>query len=100
MVFFSSPSTKLTAEQESIMRAHWEWAGGYAKFWIIVTVLLFGGVFLAFDNFGADDNVRIQSVVLLATIILVNAMWRAVGALAARIDLMSKTRQDHDKLNN
>ena len=41
-----------------------------------------------------------QSVVLLATIILVNAIWRAVGALAARIDLMSKTRQDHDKLNN
>jgi hypothetical protein len=100
MVFSSSPSRKLTPEQESIVRAHWEWAGGYAKFWIIVTVLLFGGVFLAFDYFGADDSVRIQSVVLLATIILVNAIWRAVGALAARIDLMSKTRQDHDKLNN
>jgi amino acid transporter len=100
MVFSSSPSRKLTPEQESVVRAHWEWAGGYAKFWIIVTVLLFGGVFLAFDYFGADDSVRIQSVVLLATIILVNAIWRAVGALAARIDLMSKTRQDHDKLNN
>ncbi|MGE5771570.1 MAG: hypothetical protein ACM3Z4_05925, partial [Hyphomicrobiales bacterium] len=47
---------KLTPEQESIVRAHWEWAGGYAKFWIIVTVLLFGGVFLAFDYFGADDR--------------------------------------------
>ena len=100
MIFSSSPSKKLTPEQESIIRAHWEWAGGYAKFWIIVTVLLFGGVFLAFDYFGADDSVRIQSVVLLATIILVNAIWRAVGALAARIDLMSKARQDHDKLNN
>ena len=100
MAFSSSPSRKLTPEQESIVRAHWEWASGYAKFWIIVTVLLFGGAFLAFDYFGADDSVRIQSVVLLATIILVNAIWRAVGALAARIDLMSKTRQDHDKLNN
>jgi hypothetical protein len=100
MIFSNSASKKLTPEQESIMRAHWEWAGGYAKFWIIATVLLFGGVFLAFDYFGADDSVRLQSVVLLATIILVNAIWRAVGALAARIDLMSKTRQDHDKLSS
>ena len=100
MIFSSSPSKKLDPEQESIVRAHWEWAGGYAKLWIIVTVLLFGGMFLAFDYFGADNSVRIQSVVLLATIILVNAIWRAVGALAARIDLMSKTRQDRDKLNS
>jgi hypothetical protein len=52
---------------------------------------MLSGVFLAFDYFDADDSVRLQSVVLLATIILVNAIWRAVGALAARIDLMSKT---------
>ena len=100
MIFSNSASKKLTPEQESIVRAHWEWAGGYAKFWIIVTVALFGGIFLAFDYFGAYDSVRIQSVVLLATIILVNAIWRAVGALAARIDLISKTRQDHDKLSS
>jgi hypothetical protein len=98
MIFSNSASKKLTPEQESILRAHWEWAGGYAKFWIIVTVLLFGGMFLAFDYFGADDSVRIHSIVLLATIILVNAIWRAVGALAAHLDLMSKRRQDHDKL--
>ena len=42
-----------------------------------------------------NDNVRTQSLVLLATITLVNAIWRAVGALAARIELM--LRQDHDK---
>ena len=100
MIFPNSPSKKLTPEQESIVRAHWEWAGGYAKFWIIVTILIFGGIFFAFDYFGADDSARIQCVVLLATIILVNAIWRAVGALAARIDLMSKTRQDRDKLNS
>jgi hypothetical protein len=97
MIFSSSPSKKLTPEQESIIRAHWEWAGGYAKFWIIATVLIFGGVFLAFDYFGADNSVRVQTVVLLATIILVNAIWRSVGALAARIDLMLKAGQDHDK---
>jgi hypothetical protein len=91
---------RVTPEQESIVRAHWEWAGGYAKFWIIVAVLLFGGMFLAFDYFGAANGVQIQSAVLLATIILVNAIWRAVGALAAHLDLMSKKRQDHDKLSS
>ena len=100
MIFSSIPSKKLTPEQESIIRAHWEWAGGYAKFWILVTVLLFGGVFLAFDYFGADASLRIQSVVLLATIILVNTIWRAVGALAARIDLMSKAGTIDDKHND
>jgi hypothetical protein len=94
MIFSRSPIKKLTPEQESIIRAHWEWAGGYAMIWIIITILLFGGVFLAFDYFGADESVRIQSTVLLATLILVNAIWRSVGALAARIDLMSKSGQD------
>ena len=78
------------------MRAHWEWASGYALFWIVVTVLIFSGVFVAFDYFGADENLRTQSLVMLATITMVNAIWRAVGALAARIELMSQTRQDHD----
>jgi hypothetical protein len=30
--------------------------------------------------------------VLLATIIAVNAVWRAIGALAARIDLMLREK--------
>ena len=96
MIFSSSPIKKLTPEQQQIVRAHWEWASGYALFWIVVTVLIFSGVFVALDYFGADENLRTQSLVMLATITMVNAIWRAVGALAARIDLMSQTRQDHD----
>jgi hypothetical protein len=38
--------------------------------------------------------------VLLAMIILVNAIWGAVGALAARIDLMSKAGRDQSKHND
>lgn len=81
------------------MRAHWEWAGGYALFWIIATVIIFAGIFLVLDYLGVDDNVRTQSLILLATVTLVNAIWRAVGALAARIELML-TEQDHDKFKN
>ena len=100
MKFSSSQSRKLTPEQESVIRAHWEWAGGYAKFWIIVVVPLFGGVFLAFDYFGADDSVRTQSVVLLATMILVNVIWRSVGALRRTHRSDVETRPDNDKPNS
>jgi hypothetical protein len=40
------------------------------------------------DYLGADENVQTQSFVVLAVI----AIWRAIGALAARIELMSKTK--------
>ena len=65
-------------------------------FWIIVTVLIFGGVSLMLDYLGADESVRTPSLVLLATITLVNAIWRAAGVLTARIELMMMGRQDHN----
>src|SRR5262245_29761134 len=71
-----------------IMRSNWEWAGRYALFWIIVTLFIFGATFAVLDYGNASESVRIQSFVLLATITLLNAIWRAVGALAARTELM------------
>ena len=56
--------------------------------------MVFGGVYAVLDYLGADENVRTQSLVVLAAITVVNAIWRAVGALAARIELMSKTKHD------
>ncbi len=98
-MFSRLSSKKFTPEQQRILRAHWQWAGGYALFWIIATVIIFGGIFLVFDYLGVDDNVRTQSFILLATVTLVNAIWRAVGALAARIEVML-TERDHDKFKN
>ena len=62
--------------------------------WIVVALLVFGGVFAVLVYLGADDNVRTLSLVVLAALTVVNAIWRAVGALAARIELMSKTKHD------
>jgi len=94
MVFPRTSSNKLTPEQLSIVRAHWEWAGGYALFWIVVTLLIFGAVYAVLDYLGADEAARTQALIILATISVMNAIWRAAGALAARIELMSKTKQD------
>jgi hypothetical protein len=55
------------------------------------------GIFLALDYFGADDSVRIETLVLLGTITLVKAIWRAAGALGARIELIM-TRQATNNL--
>ena len=95
MIFSRQPLRNLSPEEQRIIRAHWEWAGRYAIIWIIVTVLVFGGMFLMFDFLGADDSVRTPSLVLLATIAIINAIWRAAGALAARIELMLMTKRDH-----
>jgi hypothetical protein len=94
MVLSRTSSEKLNPEQLRIVRAHWEWAGGYALFWIVVTLIIFGAVYGVLDYLGADEDVRTQALIVLATITLVNAIWRATGALAARIELMSKTKHD------
>jgi hypothetical protein len=96
VISLRQPSKKLSPEEQRVIRAHWEWAGRYAMVWIIVTVLIFGGIFLMFDFLGADDNVRTPCLVMLATITIVNAIWRAAGVLAARIELMLMTKRDRE----
>jgi len=92
---FPVTRSNLSPEQERMLRGHWEWAGGYAMLWIIGTVLIFGGIFFILDYLNVDENIRTQSLILLGTVTIVNVIWRAVGALAARIELMlEKTRND------
>ena len=43
-----------------------------------------------FDYVDADDRIRVPAFVLLSTLIIVNAIWRAVGALAARLALKQR----------
>jgi hypothetical protein len=54
-------------------------------------------VFLVLDYLDADNNSKTLSLFLLVTITLLNAVWRVAGVLAARIELMLMSRQDHDK---
>jgi hypothetical protein len=96
MIFSRQPLRNLSPEERRIMRAHWEWAGRHAMFWIFVTLIIFGGFFLLFDYVGADDSVRTQCLVLLGTITVVNTIWRAVSLLASRIELMHLTRDGRD----
>jgi hypothetical protein len=49
-------SPDLTPEEQQIVRSHWEWAGRYALFWIIVTILIFGALFAALDYGNASQE--------------------------------------------
>jgi hypothetical protein len=86
----------LSQLEKQIMREHWEWGSSFALIWIIATILIFGAFYALFDVLNVDDRVRIPALVLLSTVTIVNAIWRAVGALVARLELMRLTREKSD----
>jgi len=62
--------------------------------WIVVALLVFGGVYAVLDYLGADENVRTQSLVVLAAITVVNAIWRGRRCVGGtyRTDVENKAR--------
>jgi hypothetical protein len=88
MTAWKSSRSELSPEQLAILQAHWEWAGRYAIISIILCVLIMGGAFAVFEVLGVDERARTPSLLLLATLILINVVWRAAGALAGRIELL------------
>jgi hypothetical protein len=86
------PKRNVSPEEKRILRKHWEWSGNYALLWIIGTIIVFGGMFLVLDFLGAEDRVKVPSLILLATISIVNAIWRAAGVVSARVEVMISTK--------
>jgi hypothetical protein len=80
--------SELSPAQLAILRTHWEWAGRYAMVSSVLCVVIMGGAFAIFEMLGVEERARTPSLVLLATLILINVVWRAVGALAGRIALI------------
>jgi len=64
----------------------------YAMLWVIVTVIIFGGIFIMLDILGAGERLEVPSLILLLAITTVNAIWRAAGVLAARIEMLMTKR--------
>ena len=50
--------------------------------------MILGGAFAIFEYTGADERARTPAIILLATMILINVVWRAAAQLTARIELM------------
>lgn len=67
-------------------RSHWEWGERHAAIWSFFCLLLFAGSQYLMDEMSVGSAVRIQAFILLALLILVNAVWRAAGAIVARLE--------------
>lgn len=70
-----------------VLRAHWKWAENHLMLWLLFSLTVFGGAWFLFDYMGADDRSRTPALILLATLLIINAIWRATGALAARLEM-------------
>lgn len=46
------------------------------------------GAFALFEYTGMDDRARTPALILLATMILINVVWRAAATIAGRIELI------------
>jgi hypothetical protein len=69
----------------AILREHFRWANGFALLWIIFTVLIFTGGSWLFDEMHGPESMRTPCAVLLATIVIVHAIWMAAGMALARL---------------
>lgn len=68
-----------------ILRENFRWASRFALVWVIFTVLLFAGGSWLFDEMHASEEMRAPAAVLLATIVIVHAIWMAAGMALARL---------------
>jgi hypothetical protein len=71
-----------------IFRAHGEWASNFIVYSLVACFVILGGAFAIFEYTGADERARTPALILLATMILINVVWRAAAQLTARIELM------------
>ena len=77
-------------------KARWDWPLWHLLIWLVLTMLILGVAFLVMDFLEVDDRVRLLALVLLATLIVVSFVWRAVGALARLIEHTLSARQNYE----
>jgi hypothetical protein len=75
-------------ERARILKLHKSWANGLTVLWQLIAFLLFGAVFFLFDQAGMSADERIGAFVLLGVMIVLAALWQAVGLGVARIHMI------------
>jgi hypothetical protein len=82
------PQTDLEA-----FRLHAQWARRHAIIWVLFSLALFTGAFFLLEDAGVSEASRASLLVILATLLVVNTVWQAAGAVVARIETVVR-RQD------
>ena len=71
-----------------ILKLHKGWADKFTLLWQAFILLLFGGLYFFLDQMGVNAAERTSAMVLLAVMVLVAAIWQAVGLGIARIHMV------------
>ena len=76
----------------AILRAHLEWARRQAIFWLVLSLGVFAAAFWLLGLAEVPDSDRTAALVILSTLILLNALWQAIGLTLARLESMILAR--------
>jgi hypothetical protein len=78
----------LSQDEIAILRKHKEWANGYSVIWLIIAFGVLGGNYWLLTMAATSDMDRICMMVVVATLLLIIAIWQAAGMSLARIERM------------
>jgi RsiW-degrading membrane proteinase PrsW (M82 family) len=80
----------MSPEELRIIKLHKRWADGLTVLWLTFALLLLTGFHFALEYIGIDAPERSGIMVLLAVMVLITAIWQAVGLAVARMHLIIK----------
>jgi len=71
-----------------IIKLHKRWADGLTLLWQIFALLLFGGIYIALEQFGVGAAERSAAFILLGVMVLIAAIWQSTGLGVARLHML------------
>jgi hypothetical protein len=81
---------EMTDEQVRIIKLHKGWADRYSLMWLGFALLLVTGFQFVLERAGIEAAERTGVMLLLGLIVLLAAIWQAVGLGIARIHMIMK----------
>lgn len=78
----------MAPERLAILKLHKSWADRTTLFWQMFVLLLFGGIYILLDQAGIAALDRTGTLLILAVMVLIAAIWQAIGLGIARIHMV------------
>lgn len=80
----------MTEEQVRITKPHKRWADRYTLAWLGFAVLLLTGFQFVLDRAGIEAAERTAGMLLLVLVVLLAAIWQAIGLGIARVHMIMR----------